>query len=132
VFILLGKSYPFIPIQLTLIGATAIGIPSFLLALERHDEVSTCGFLKYVLRISLPAAFVLTVILVIIQFAAVPLSLSSSMIHLLNLLAGGIVSLAVLFVVCLPMNKKRLALCVGVSALFFIILSLMPEVFGIT
>ena len=34
IFIIIGKSYPFIPIQLSLIGATAIGIPSFFLALE--------------------------------------------------------------------------------------------------
>jgi len=35
IFIIIGKSYPFIPIQLSLIGATAIGIPSFFLALEK-------------------------------------------------------------------------------------------------
>ena len=56
VFIVLGKTYPFIPIQLSLLGATAIGLPSFLLALERHEELVSEGFLKNVLRISLPAA----------------------------------------------------------------------------
>ena len=45
IFIIIGKSYPFIPIQLSLIGATAIGIPSFFLALEKHEEPTTTGFL---------------------------------------------------------------------------------------
>jgi cation-transporting ATPase E len=130
-FIILGKSYPFTPIQLTLIGATAIGIPSFLLALEHHEEVTTCGFLKYVLRISLPAALLLTAILAAIQFIAPVFSLSASAVRFLNLLLGGIVSLGVVVRVCMPMNRRRFALCIGVTALFFGALLLMPEVFGL-
>ena len=55
IFILLGRSYPFIPIHLSLISATAIGLPSFLLTLEQTETVTQNGFLKHVLRISLPA-----------------------------------------------------------------------------
>ena len=52
IYIILRKSYPFIPIQLSLIGGTAIGIPSFVLALEHHEETIPKGFLRNVLRVS--------------------------------------------------------------------------------
>ena len=50
IFILLGRSYPFIPIHLSLISATAIGLPSFLLTLEQTETVTQNGFLKHVLE----------------------------------------------------------------------------------
>lgn len=131
IFIILGKSYPFIPIQLTLIGATAIGIPSFLLTLERHDTVTSSGFLRHVMRISLPGAILLTALLVTIQFAAAPLGLDRLIVSTLNLLTGGIVSLGIVAVVCRPMNKRRLALCLGVTLLFFGGMLLMPGLFDI-
>ncbi|MBO5487201.1 MAG: HAD-IC family P-type ATPase [Eubacterium sp.] len=128
-FIILGKSYPFIPIQLSLIGATAIGLPSFLLTLEKNDKVTTGGFFRHVLRISLPAALILTAILLCIQFLAHPFGLSSMMVSTLNLLTGGIVSLGVVAVVCRPFTKKRAALCIGITALFFGAILLMPGFF---
>lgn len=38
VFVFWARVYPFVPIQLTLIGALSIGIPSFLLALEPNNN----------------------------------------------------------------------------------------------
>lgn len=130
-FIILGKPYPFIPIQLSLIGATAIGIPSFLLTFERHEKATTSGFLKHVLRISLPAALLLTAALAVISLSAVPLGLNDLIVRTLNVLAGGIISLGVVGVVCRPMNRRRLALCIGVTVIFFGSLLLMPGLFDI-
>lgn len=131
IFIILGKSYPFIPIQLSLIGGTAIGIPSFILALEHHDTVSSGGFMKHVLHISLPAALLLTAVLVAIQFAAAPLGISPLLLRTLNIIAGGIISIGVVIRVCLPMNRLRLVLCVCISALFFGALLFMPDLFDV-
>lgn len=128
-FIILQKNYPFIPIQLSLIGATAIGLPSFLLTLEQNDKVTTGGFFRHVLRISLPAALILTAILLCIQFLAGPLKLTPLMISTLNLLTGGIVSLSVVALVCRPFTKRRAALCIGITILFFGAVLLMPDFF---
>ena len=46
IFILLGRSYPFVPIHLTLVSTLAIDIPSFILALEQTETVTQSGFLK--------------------------------------------------------------------------------------
>ncbi|MCH5266565.1 MAG: HAD-IC family P-type ATPase [Lachnospiraceae bacterium] len=130
-FIIMGKPYPFIPIQLSLIGAAAIGIPSFLLALEHHEEVTSSGFLRHVLRFSLPGALSLCGVLLGIQFLAGPLHFSDALISTLNLLAGGIVSLGVVAFVCHPMTKRRMAICIGITILFVGAFFLFPEFFGI-
>lgn len=130
IFIILGKAYPFIPIQLSLIGATAIGIPSFLLALEQQEGATTAGFLRHVLRISLPGALTLTAVLVMIQLLANALHSSSALISTLNLSAGGIISLLVVIRVCRPMTKSRLLLCIGITILFAGALLLFPSFFG--
>ena len=37
-FLFMNESYPFVPIQLSLISVVTIGIPSFMLALEPNKE----------------------------------------------------------------------------------------------
>lgn len=130
-FIILGRTYPFIPIQLSLIGGTAIGLPSFILALERHENTIPKGFLKNVLRISLPAATVLTGGLIAISFLCRIFHFSELGESTLNLLAGGVVSFGVLLIVCIPMSRMRFVLCVSVISFFCIAILLFPHFFGV-
>nr|MBP3598610.1 HAD-IC family P-type ATPase [Eubacterium sp.] len=131
VFIILGKTYPFIPIQLSLIGATAIGIPSFLLAFERHEDTIPKGFLKNVLRISLPAALILTIALVVFTYLEELFHAGDAVTGTLNLLAGGAVSFGVLLSVCIPMSRWRFVLCVVVIGAFCGAILLFPEFFNV-
>ena len=131
IFIIIGKNYPFIPIQLSLIGATAIGIPSFLLALEQHDEPVISGFLGHVLQISLPGAIGMVIVTTGVQIMDKILGLGPEMVSTLNMFLGGAVSLGVLVFVCRPMTKLRLALCVGMSAIFVGACLIVPRFFGI-
>lgn len=130
-FIIIGQSYPFIPIQLSLIGGTAIGIPSFVLALERHEDTIPRGFLRNVLRISLPAALVLTGTLAAIAFLNMLFGFGEVAVSTLNLLAGGVVSFGVLLSVCIPMSRLRFALCITVISLFCAAVLLFPNFFGV-
>ena len=131
VLLCLGRKYPFIPIQLTLIGAVAIGIPSFVLTLEQNNKVTTGSFSRHVLRISLPAAVILTASLLCVQFLSGPLGLSSAARQTCNLLLGGIVSLGVVLVVCRPLKKRHLVLFVLLCTIFVAAILIMPEFFGI-
>lgn len=130
-FIIIGKSYPFIPIQLSLIGATAIGIPSFVLAWERHEHTIPKGFLRNVLRISLPAAVILTGALVVIAFMDRFFHVGETAMSTLNLLVGGGVSFGVLLLVCIPMSRMRFALCITVISIFCGAVLLFPHFFGV-
>lgn len=131
IFIIIGRSYPFIPIQLSLIGAAAIGIPSFFLALEQHEEVTTSGFLRHVLRISLPAALALVAGIGIVQLLAAPLGFNDLFISTLNLLIGGVVSLGVVARVCHPWTRRRCLLLLCMCCIFAGAILLFPTFFGI-
>ena len=63
-FIFMGEKYPFVPIQLSLISTVAIGIPSFILALEPNKDRITGRFMRNIIEKAIPAA--ITVILGII------------------------------------------------------------------
>jgi magnesium-transporting ATPase (P-type) len=53
--VVVGLAFPFLPRHLTLIGALTIGIPSFFLALAPNNERARPGFLRRVLRFTIPA-----------------------------------------------------------------------------
>ena len=55
---IVGAPFPFLPRQLTLIGTFSIGVPGFFLALAPNDALVRPGFLRRVLRFSLPAGFI--------------------------------------------------------------------------
>ena len=65
-FILLPWQYPFQPIQMTLISAFTIGLPSFVLALEPNKDRIKGRFLENVIVKSIPGAIcaVLTILIV--------------------------------------------------------------------
>ena len=132
IFILLGRSYPFIPIHLSLISATAIGLPSFLLTLEQTETVTQNGFLKHVLRISLPGALTMVGTMLLNQLLAIVFGFDAEILSTYNLLTAGAISMAVLVYVCMPLNKKRKLLCIICVALFVLALLIAPGLFSIT
>ena len=131
IFIIIGKSYPFIPIQLSLIGATAIGIPSFLLALERHDEPIIGGFMRNVMKISLPGAIAMIVATGAVQILDHILELGPDVVSTMNMYLGGAVSLGVLVFVCRPMTKLRFAMCTLMTVIFLGATLIAPEFFSV-
>ena len=55
---LLNSPFPFLPRQLTLIGTFSIGVPGFFLALAPEVDLIRPGFLRRVLRFSIPAGVI--------------------------------------------------------------------------
>jgi len=131
IFILLGRSYPFIPIHLSLISATAIGIPSFFLALEQTETVTQSGFIKHVLRISLPGALSIVVSMLLIQLLSVFFGFNDGITSTYNLLIAGFISIMVLINVSSPLNKQRKILCNLMIIIFLAGVLLLPGFFGI-
>lgn len=130
-FSLMAREYPFIPIQLSWISSTAIGIPSFILTLERTESVNRSGFLKHVLQVALPSALTMVVSLLLIQ-ALIPFwNGDMTWTYTYNILVGAAVSMMVVIRVCTPMTWLRRALSIGVAVLFLIGIVLLPGFFGI-
>lgn len=56
-----GAPFPFLPRHLTLIGTFSVGVPGFFLALAANHQLVEPGFLRRVLRFSMPAGAVAAV-----------------------------------------------------------------------
>lgn len=131
IFILLQRDYPYTPLQLGLISMTAIGIPSFVLTLEQNEKVTSDGFLKHVLSVSVPGACAMVVSILAVQILSVLFRFTPEMTYLFSLVSGEIVSMFVVLEVCTPLNPFRKILVEVCSAFFLIVLFLLYKFYGV-
>lgn len=132
IFILLARTYPFVPIHLSLISGTAIGIPSFILTLEQTETMTSGGFMRNVLRISLPSALTIVIMMLVNQMLAEFMGFDQDILSTYNLILAGFISQMVVWEVCYPMNKRRKVLCIAMAALFILAMLVLPGFFSIT
>lgn len=131
IFAALRLSYPFTPLQLSLISGLAIGLPSFLLTLERSSTLSSQGFLKHVISTALPCALTMIIYMLVLTILGTWLHFDAKLLSTYYFLVAGFISFLVVFVVCLPFSRKRVFVAGIITALFYIILYIMPDFFGI-
>ena len=108
--LVLPLTYPFQPIQLTLVSSLTVGIPSFFLALEPNQERVRGNFLQTVLSRALPGAIAVTVCSSLAMVCGEAFGLPTDMDSTLATLVTAMVGLMVLFRVCLPLNRNRIVL----------------------
>ena len=106
-------TYPFEPIQLTLISSLTVGIPGFFLALEPSEERVRGSFLKTVLYRALPGGIAVALCAALSMLIA-----DRAMSSTLATLTGGVIGFVVLLRTCLPLNNRRIVLLAAVAAAF--------------
>ena len=109
-FLFLDLSYPFAPIQMTLIGALTVGIPSFFLALEPNNERVPRDFMGYVLSHTVPGALTIVLAVLGVMFVSEFTAVSHAELSTMSAFATGFVSFLILYGVCQPFDAKRIAL----------------------
>ena len=116
-FLIIMKPYPFVPIQLTLISALTIGIPSFFFALESNNNKIKKGFLKNFFH----------------RICTVPLCLKipHSQVSSISAILTGFTGLVILYRVSIPFNNQRKILFTFMTVLFFSIVILFGDRFMI-
>lgn len=118
VTVVLGNSYPFLPIHLTVVSAVFIGIPAFFLALPPNNTPYQPGFLKRVIKFSLPFGLVATVAVTVVHLVS---NSSSPMAELITI---GIISAFVLLLRSKPILSWRgilfLLMVVCFGLIFFV------------
>jgi cation-transporting ATPase E len=107
---IVNPPYPFLPIQMSLISASIIGIPSFVLALEPNHERVTGNFLGNVLARSLPASVVISVVVGLATCTSGVMGLDFGQTSTLCTLLTALIGLALIARISRPMNPLRLAL----------------------
>lgn len=122
-FLFVTAPYPFQPIQLTLVNACTIGIPSLILALQPNKERIKGVFILNILEKSIPAGLTTVLIVILCIFAKMIFGLSVSEYSTLAVCLTAITAFMILFQISLPFDKIR-------TVLFVLMLSFM--VIGVT
>lgn len=105
--IVVDMPYPLVPIQLSLISALTIGIPSFFLALEPNKSRVRGRFMSNVLREALPGGLTDLIIVLGLQVFAYAFAFPTASLSTLSALCVAFIGLLVLFHVCRPFDWKR-------------------------
>ena len=132
-FIILPWQYPYQPIQMTLISAFTIGLPSFVLALEPNRDRIKGHFLENVVVKSIPGA--LTVVLAVLTVNAwgyLGLGLDYSQVSTMCVLLTAWIGVNLIFRISMPFTPLRIALLVVVAAGCVIGASFFPKLFSIS
>lgn len=125
IFVFLKEPYPFKPIQMTLVNALTIGVPSFLLALEPNYSVVKGHFFKNVMRKALPGGFLVVANVVATIFSSKLTHATDDQVSTITVLLTAVVSFIILFRICCPWNTFRrvmftlLLIAFAVAFLFF-------------
>ena len=114
-----GESYPFEPIQMSLISACAVGIPTFLLAQENNFNKIESGFLRYVFMNAFPAAVTITGCVFTIMLVCQNVYHSNEMLSTACFLVTGWNYMAALKTVYAPLSKYRKIIIYGMQFIFF-------------
>lgn len=133
IFTILTLNFPFVPIQLTLISAICIGIPSFTLALEPNNKRVSGNFLKYILQKAIPTALdiVFTVTLISILGDSFFINLPQEEISTICVITTAFIGLIHLFRLCQPFNTMRKVLFIGMCIMFIGGITLFNGLFSI-
>lgn len=133
IFMFLPIPYPFQPIQLTLISTTAIGTPSFLLALEPNTEIIKGSFIRNMMKMAIPQGLAIALCTIacalVAKFTDIPIDSMST----LTTVVVAAVSYFVVYRVMKPVKPWKLAMLgvmiagfAGAALLFPSLFSLQP------
>ena len=119
-FFFIPAPYPFIPIQMTLLSALTIGIPSFVLALESNREKIKGNLFKNILDKSLPAAMTIVFSILISVSIYSFFNINYQRYSTINIITTGLIGILLIYKISTPLNKLRKILLTSISVLFFI------------
>lgn len=120
--IILSHEYPFYPVQLSLISAICVGIPSFFLALEPNYNIVKKGFMKKVFRNALPSGICVFMNILFIIMISYIFGLNFDKYRLTIVAVTGYINLRLLYNVSKPLTLVRKILLVFCFLTFYILL----------
>ena len=118
--IFFGDAYPFEPIQMSLISACAVGIPTFLLTQENNYNKIDHKFLRHVFMNAFPAAVTITGCVFTIMLVCQDVYHSNVMLNTACVLVTGWNYMSALRTVYSPLNTYRKVIIYGMQFAFFI------------
>ncbi|MCQ2513781.1 MAG: HAD-IC family P-type ATPase [Ruminococcus sp.] len=125
IFIFFNSKYPFEPIQLTLIGAFTVALPSFVLALQPNENRITGNFTVKILSRALPSALCVIINIVAVALISDTFKLNSGEVSTISVYLTALSCFLLVLRLSYPFNLLRIAMLavssggVIVSSLFY-------------
>jgi len=122
----MGLTYPYLPIQMTVISVLSIGAPAFFLALTPNAQIYHAGFLKRVLRFSVPVGIVAAIAMItnyyLIHHRGMSLTVAGTSVSITLMM----IVLTVIILLAKPLRGWKLGLILA-CALAFVAMLLIPN-----
>jgi cation-transporting ATPase E len=131
-FLLVIPPFPFMPIQLTLINAVFIGIPSLALALEKNEGLVRGKFISNVLVKAVPYGLSAVLGIIALTILGGVWGFTYEELRTSAMIVLGIASFAVLCRICRPIDGKKLILIAASGILFALGIEVFEELLSIT
>ena len=109
-FVFFSLSYPFRPIQLTLIGALTVGFPSFVLALQPNDNIVKGDFTFNILFRAAPAALCTALSIIAAAVMSSSLGMSHAEVSTIAVYMTSLIGLMLIVRLSIPFNALRAAM----------------------
>lgn len=109
-FVFVSLRYPFEPIQMSLFGAFAIGLPSFVLALEPNKERVTGNFLLNILSRAIPGAAAIVLNIILLCIISQIWHINQEQISTIATITTSFTGVMLIIRICIPFNPIRTAL----------------------
>ena len=122
-------TYPFAPIQLTLIGAIASGIPGLILALEPNFKRVPEHFMRTVLKRAGTSGLTIYAGIMAVLIFGERFGITDGEASTICTLFTGFCSLMALLRACQPIDAKKAALLIGCTVVFTAAVTFFPGVF---
>lgn len=128
-FLFITLPYPFIPIQMSLISTSCIGVPAFILALQPNRDRVQGRFMKNVMLKAIPGGLSVVINICFILFCAGRFNLNESTMSTLCVVVAGFTGLLILFRISKPFNWLRALVFVAMNLVFWGGILFFPEFF---
>ena len=113
-FVILPLSYPFTPIEMSLLNFACIGFPGFILALEKNTTRIKNRFTKNIIEYSLPIGLTVSICMLVLSIIAHNLNLSRPELTTMSVFITFAIDLTLIYWISRPLNKLRTALIIAI------------------
>ena len=121
-FIFINYTYPFQPIQMTLINSLTIGAPAFILALEPNHDLVKGKFLINVISKAIPSGITTVINILLLVFLANIFKITSEQTSTIAVIITGYTAILLIYRISKPLNLLRKTLLIGLTIIFILAL----------
>lgn len=130
--IILMVNYPLEPSQISLISMFTIGIPAFIMSLEKNTERIEGHFLSNVLFKALPGGLTDFIVVSVLYLFCMEFNVNANDVSTSSTIILAIVGLMILYQIASPMTKTHWILWFGMAAGLLYCMIFVSEIFAIT